>query len=54
VTASNSFTDPDVVVMLLVATLVGLILILLVARYFRFRDRQEERPALPAKLRATP
>jgi predicted Na+-dependent transporter len=54
VTASNSFTDPGVVVMLLVATLVGLILILLLARYSRSRDRREERNALPAKLRAAP
>jgi BASS family bile acid:Na+ symporter len=53
VTATSSFADPEVVVMLLVATLVGLILILLAARYFRGHVGQEERPALPAELQGT-
>jgi BASS family bile acid:Na+ symporter len=35
VTATNSFTDPEVVVMLLVVTLLGLILLVVAARFFR-------------------
>jgi BASS family bile acid:Na+ symporter len=53
VTATNSCTDPDVVVMLLVATLVGLIVIVLAARYFRTRGRQEEQTVLLAELPVT-
>ncbi len=53
VTATNSCTDPDVVVMLLVATLVGLIVIMLAARYFRTHGRQEEQTVLLAELPVT-
>ena len=53
VTATSSFPDdPEVVVMLLVATVVGLVLILLATRHFRASGRQEPGSATVSEFAA--